>query len=118
MKVVVYFENGRASDVVAQFDSEAVYMACLPALEDFAGNKGYIVTESCREDEELELADDLNTKASMINLGEKIAWGSDSGIMDAAAEMIRKQQSEIESLKDKLRLVEQSLEIVDNWIRK
>ena len=46
-----------------------------------------------------ELADDLNIKASMINLGEKIAWGSDSGVMDAAATMLRQQQAEIEVLK-------------------
>lgn len=51
MKIVVYFENGRASEVVAQFASEELYMACLPALEDFAGRDGYIVTESCRENE-------------------------------------------------------------------
>ena len=51
MKIVVYFENGKASDVVAQFASEELYMACLSALEDFAGNEGYIVTESVREDE-------------------------------------------------------------------
>jgi hypothetical protein len=51
MKIVVYFENGRASDVVAQFASEEMYVACLPALEDLAGNGGYIVTESVREDE-------------------------------------------------------------------
>ncbi len=31
---------------------------------------------------------DLTTKAAMINMGEKIAWGSDSGVMDAAADMI------------------------------
>jgi hypothetical protein len=65
-----------------------------------------------------ELANDLNIKASMINLGEKIAWGSDSGIMDVAAEMIRQQQAEIESLKDKLMLVKQSLEIVEGWVKK
>ena len=53
MKIVVYFENGRASSVEAQFASEELYMACLPALEDFAGRDGYIVTESCREDEEV-----------------------------------------------------------------
>jgi hypothetical protein len=53
MKVIVYFENGRASDVVAQFASEELYMACLPVLEELAGNDGYIVTESCREDEEV-----------------------------------------------------------------
>ena len=51
MKIVVYFENGRASEVVAQFASEELYAYCLPALEEFAGNGGYIVTESCREDE-------------------------------------------------------------------
>jgi hypothetical protein len=51
MKIVVYFENGRASEVVAQFASEELYAVCLPALEDLAGNGGYIVTESCREDE-------------------------------------------------------------------
>ena len=52
MKIVVYFENGRASSVEAQFASEELYAACLPALEDFASKGGYIVTESCREDEE------------------------------------------------------------------
>lgn len=54
MKIVVYFENGRASDVVAQFATEEMYMACLPVLEDLAGNEGYVVTESVREDEELD----------------------------------------------------------------
>jgi hypothetical protein len=53
MKIVVYFENGRASEVVAQFASEELYMACLPVLEELAGNDGYIVTESCREDEKV-----------------------------------------------------------------
>jgi hypothetical protein len=53
MKIVVYFENGRASSVEAQFASEELYAACLPALEDFASKGGYIVTESCREDEEV-----------------------------------------------------------------
>jgi len=51
MKVVVYFECGNASSVEAQFSSDELYMACLPALEDFASKGGYIVTESCRENE-------------------------------------------------------------------
>jgi hypothetical protein len=51
MKIVVYFENGRASDVMAQFATEEMYMACLPVLEELAGHGGYIVTESVREDE-------------------------------------------------------------------
>jgi hypothetical protein len=53
MKIVVYFENGRASDVMAQFATEEMYMACLPVLEELAGNDGYIVTESVREDEKV-----------------------------------------------------------------
>jgi hypothetical protein len=53
MKIVVYFENGRTSNVEAQFASEELYAACLPAIEDFASRDGYIVTESCREDEEV-----------------------------------------------------------------
>ena len=58
MKIVVYFEDGRASEVVAQFASEELYAVCLPALEDLAGNGGYIVTESCREDECVDDAED------------------------------------------------------------
>lgn len=53
MKIVVYFENGKDSNVEAQFASEELYAACLPALEDFASKGGYIVTESYREDEEV-----------------------------------------------------------------
>jgi hypothetical protein len=51
MKIIVYFENGRASEIVAQFASEELYMGCLPALEELAGHGGYIVTESMREEE-------------------------------------------------------------------
>ena len=45
MKVAVYFESIGAH-MVAKFDEEATYMACLPALEALAHSKGYIVTES------------------------------------------------------------------------
>ena len=51
MKIVVYFEDGRHAEVVAQFASEKMYMACLPMLEDEAGASGRVVTESVREDE-------------------------------------------------------------------
>ncbi len=44
--VTVYFEAKSGSHVVAQFDDEETYMACLPALEKLAESKGYIVTES------------------------------------------------------------------------
>ena len=46
MKVAVYFESPTGSHMVAQFDEEETYMACLPALEKLASSKGYIVTES------------------------------------------------------------------------
>ena len=38
--------------------------------------------------------------------------------MKQAATMLRQQQAEIESLKDKLYLTKQSLDIVDSWIGK
>ena len=55
MKVVVYFEtkNFNYAEVVAQFNSDELYMACLPILEREARKGGYIVTESCREYEQL-----------------------------------------------------------------
>ena len=46
MKVTVYFETNAGAHIVAQFDEESTYMACLPALEKLAESKGYIVTES------------------------------------------------------------------------
>jgi len=44
--VTVYFEAKAGAHVVAQFDSEDTYMACLPSLKELAESKGYIVTES------------------------------------------------------------------------
>jgi hypothetical protein len=51
MKVTVYFEAKSGSHVVARFDEEETYMACLPALETLAESKGYIVTESLNYEE-------------------------------------------------------------------
>ena len=47
MKIVVYFEtlNNSHAEVVAQFASEELYMACLPALEAMATADKYMVTE-------------------------------------------------------------------------
>jgi len=53
MKVTVYFESGTGAHVVARFDEEATYMVCLPALEALAKSKGYIVTESLEEEDEV-----------------------------------------------------------------
>jgi hypothetical protein len=47
--VTVYFEAKAGAHVVALFDSEETYMACLPALEKLGESKGYIVTESLNE---------------------------------------------------------------------
>ena len=53
MKIVVYFEtpNNSYAEVVAQFSDPNVYAVCLPVLERFAKQNGFIVTESEREDE-------------------------------------------------------------------
>ena len=51
MKVAVYFESPTGSHMVAQFDEESTYMACLPALEKLAKSNGYIVTESMDYDD-------------------------------------------------------------------
>jgi ornithine carbamoyltransferase len=53
MKIVVYFETGVSANVVAHFASEKIYMACLPALEKMAEDRGMFITESVRDDEEL-----------------------------------------------------------------
>jgi len=42
MKIAVYFEAPAGSHMVAQFDEESTYMACLPALEKLAESNGYI----------------------------------------------------------------------------
>ena len=46
MKVTVFFEAKGGSHIVAHFDEEETYMACLPALEALAEQQGYVVTES------------------------------------------------------------------------
>ena len=51
MKVTVYFEAKSGAHIVAQFDEEETYMACLPASETLAASKGYIVTESVNYEE-------------------------------------------------------------------
>jgi hypothetical protein len=51
MTVAVYFEAKAGAHMVAQFDEEATYMACLPALEKLAKSGGYIVTESLDYDD-------------------------------------------------------------------
>ncbi len=52
--VKVYFENenGSYAELVAKFDSEELYFACLPTLEILAMQNGFeSVTETINEDE-------------------------------------------------------------------
>ena len=51
--ITVYFEAKAGAHIVAQFDSEETYMACFPALEQLAMLKGYTITESVLEQEEV-----------------------------------------------------------------
>ena len=48
--VKVYFESGRHAELVATFDSEELYMACLPTLEAEAKKSNMFVTESIEEE--------------------------------------------------------------------
>lgn len=51
--IKVYFESGRHAELVATFESESVYMACLPILEVLASEQRMIVTESIADDTEM-----------------------------------------------------------------
>jgi len=42
----VYFEDKCSSTLVATFTDEAMYMACLPALQQLADESGHFITES------------------------------------------------------------------------
>tara|TARA_R110000796_G_scaffold215321_1_gene331310 strand:+ start:257 stop:601 length:345 start_codon:yes stop_codon:yes gene_type:complete len=52
--VKVYFEtqNGSYSEQVATFETEELYIICLPALKKEAKKQGYKITESIEEEEE------------------------------------------------------------------
>ena len=60
MKVTVYFESKSGAHMVAKFDEEETYMACLPALETLAESKGYIVTESVNYETQLSTLKQVN----------------------------------------------------------
>lgn len=51
--ITVYFETSISAHIVAQFDSEETYMACLPALEQLAERQGHTITESVNAEGEL-----------------------------------------------------------------
>jgi len=45
------------------------------------------------------LVADLTTKSAMINMGEKIAWGSETALMDQAAAALIAQDAEVKRLR-------------------
>ena len=45
------------------------------------------------------LVADLTTKSAMINMGEKIAWGSETALMDQAAAALIAQDAELKRLR-------------------
>jgi len=69
--ITVYFESTAHAEVVARFDSEELYNACLPTLEAEAKKFGMMVTESVTEDVLLvEVVDEIvirNNVDSTIN---------------------------------------------------
>ena len=48
--VKVFFESGSHAELVATFNSEKLYMACLPTLEAEAKKSNMFVTESIEEE--------------------------------------------------------------------
>ena len=47
--VIIYFENNVYAQVVATFNTEDLYIKCLPVLEEEANRLGMVVTESIEE---------------------------------------------------------------------
>jgi hypothetical protein len=42
----VYFESNTHAELIAQFNNEDIYMACVPALEKLAEQENLFLTES------------------------------------------------------------------------
>jgi hypothetical protein len=65
-----------------------------------------------------ELADELEDALDTDSWCQECALETTEPVARQAATMLRQQQAEIESLKDKLHLAKQSLDIVHGWIEK
>jgi predicted nucleic acid-binding Zn-ribbon protein len=64
---------------------------------------------------------DLTVKAAMINLGEKIAWGSETGLMHEAAAEITRLRAKVERMREALEpfaMSERGLEITIDDLRR
>ena len=49
----VYFESNAHAELVATFESEELYIACLPTLEELASKQRMVVTETIDEHESI-----------------------------------------------------------------
>ena len=49
----VYFESNAHAELVATFESEELYIACLPTLEELASEQRMIITETIDEHESI-----------------------------------------------------------------
>lgn len=58
------------------------------------------------EEQALDLAGKLKMKSAMIHMGEKIAFGSECELMDAAADMLQNLAVQIHKSRDALTLIE------------
>lgn len=47
--VTVYFENELYAEIVATFNTEELYIKCLPSLEEEASRLGVTLTESVED---------------------------------------------------------------------
>lgn len=62
--IKVYFEVvGKHCELIAVFDNEDTYAACIPALEEIAEQRGGIITEGVYEDVTM---DDVSNKLKEI----------------------------------------------------
>ncbi|MEO9231539.1 MAG: hypothetical protein ABI216_21675 [Devosia sp.] len=61
-------------------------------------------------DTDTKLVERLRIKSSMIHMGEKIAWGSETALMDEAADRLAQLLAERDSLAAKLKSAEELVE--------
>ena len=55
----------------------------------------------------------LRTKSAMINLGEKIAWGSETALMDEAADTLARKDRELQAAQAEVERLKAALDEID-----
>lgn len=97
--IKVYFESGRHAELVATFESESVYMACLPILEVLASEQRMTITESVADDTEMNLQnreayeEDPEEAMRMYNkIEEEAEWKHQQEMLKEEEEWERQQQ--------------------------